>query len=412
MNVVLKRSVKQSTFSTAYSKSWSTSHAVASCIRSIGPAQPSTLILFVGGKHDPHTVLGRFRKAYPAVPIVGGSAAGLISRDGAGYSGLEIGALAIFGSGAAPAVVSVGGLDSGEHAAGVKLGQQIATLAADEAPVMLFYDSVAATDPHRLHPAATIVSGVETGLGGRPVRLLGAGLLTDLNLNDGWVIDGRAVRKHVAIALVFPPSVAVDTTIMHGCRPASAFMTVTRAEGAEVLELDGRPALDVIESVTGLTVGGPTGQNLSLVATLGQKIGDAYAPFDENAYVNRLILNADRTRGSVTLFEPDFDVGARVQIMGRCNELMLASARRGVADMNEIIAAEHGNTAFSLYIDCAGRASARSGAEEEEADIVRHGLSRSVPFLGFYSGVEVAPFGDYARSLDWSGVLATLRYRG
>ena len=412
MNVALKPLVKQSTFRTAYSRSWSTPHAVASCIRSIGTAQPSLLVVFCGGKHDPHAVMEGFRNAYPSVPLVGGSAAGVISREGAGYSGLEIGALAIFGAGAAPAVVSVDGLDRGERAAGVRLGQQIAMLAADDAPVFLFYDSVAANDPHRLHHAASVVSGVEAGLGGKPVRLLGAGMLTDLNLNDGWVFDGRTVRKHAAVALVFPPAVTVETTLVHGCRPASAFMTITRAEGAEVLELDGRPALDVIEAATGLTVGGETGKNISLVATLGQKLGDPYAPFDETKYVNRLILNADRSRGSVTLFEPDFEVGARVQVMGRCSELMLASARRGVAEMNEIIAAEHDRVAFSLYIDCAGRASARSGAPEEEADIVRHGLSRSVPMLGFYSGVEIAPFGDRARSLDWSGVLATVRYRG
>ena len=28
-------------------------------------------------------------------------------------------------------------------------------------------------------------------------------------------------------------------------------------------------------------------------------------------------------------------------------------------------------------------------------------------FLGFYSGVEIAPFDDRARALDWTGVLVT-----
>jgi hypothetical protein len=406
MNVALHPLVKQSTFRTAYSKSWSTTQAVARCVHTIGPTQPNLLIIFCGGKHEPDVVLHDFRKAYPTVPIVGGSAAGVISRDGAGYSGLEIGALAVFGSGAAPAVVTVDGLGFGEHAAGVTLGRKIAAVADDDAPVLLFYDSVAACDPPQLHPAATLVAGVEEGLAGRRVRLVGGGLLTDVSLTDGWVFDGREARKHAAVALVFPSTLTFETSVVHGCRPVSTFMTITRAEGAEILELDGKPALEVIEALSGLSAE----RNLALNATLGVKLGDPYEPFLERSYVNRLILNADRARGSVTLFEPDLSAGTRVQVMMRDSDLILASARRGVAEMNEVIAAEHDRVAFSFYIDCAGRASAVSGTPQEEADVIRQGLIR-VPFLGFYSGVEIAPFGGRARSLDWSGVLVTARYR-
>ena len=411
MNVSLRPSRTRSSFRTAYCRSWATPYAVNSCIRSIGPQQPSALVVFCGGKHDPEIVLRGFRDAYPSAPIVGGSAAGVITRDEASYSGLEIGALAIFGSGASPAVLVVDGLERGETDAGVALGQQIAPIASDDAAVMLFYDSIESSNPPKIHPAAALVSGIETGLRGKKIQLFGGGMLADLNLNDGWVFDGRSIRKHAAVALVFPPSVTVDTAIAHGCRPASAFMEITRIDGAEILELDGRPALDVVESVTGLTVGGSTGRNLSLVATIGQRIGDPYAEFDEDTYVNRLILNADRDRGSIMLFEPDFAVGARVQIMARDNSLMLASARRSVTLTNELLAADHENIAFCVYIDCAGRSAACSGSREEEADIVRKALSKQVPFLGFYSGVEIAPFPGYARSLDWTGVLATLRYR-
>ena len=411
MNVSLRPSPTRSAFRTAYSRGWSTPHAVTSCIRSIGPGQPHALIVFCGGKHDPDAVLHGVRSAYPLAPVVGGSAAGVISRDESSYSGLELGVLAIFGAGASPAVVAVDGLDRGEEIAGTSLGRQIAAIAGDDAAVMLFYDSVAASEPPKLHPAAALVSGIEAGLGSKKIRLFGGGLLTDLNLSNGWVFDGRAARKHAAVALVFPPNVAVDTTIVHGCRPASAYMTITRVNGAEILEIDDAPALEVVEAVTGLTVGGSTGQNLSLIATIGERLGDPFAPFDEDSYVNRLILNADRERGSITLFEPDFSVGSRVQIMARDNELMLSSAARGVKLMNEMIAAnDEDNVALSIYIDCAGRAAVRNGGRHEEADIIRKGLNRSVPFIGFYSGVEIAPFGDRARSLDWTGVLATLRY--
>jgi hypothetical protein len=163
----------------------------------------------------------------------------------------------------------------------------------------------------------------------------------------------------------------------------------------------------VIEQMLGLPLGGARGQELSLIATLGEKQGDPFAPYDENAYVNRLILRANPESGSVTLFEPDFARGTRVQIMSRDNSLMLDSVRRGVAAINGSIAGRDNLLAF--YIDCAGRCSARSGAPVEEAELVLRGLDRAMPFLGFYSGVEVAPFdGRRSRPLDWTGVLTVL----
>jgi len=240
------------------------------------------------------------------------------------------------------------------------------------------------------------------------VTVIGGGMLTDMNLTDSWVFDGSGVAKHAAVALVFPPEVKAETVILHGCRPASSFIEITRIEGAEVFELDGEPALSVIERMLGISLNDSRMEELSLIATLGQKQGDPYAPYDESNYVNRLILRVDRAAGSFTLFEPDFKVGTRVQIMSRDNSLMLDSVRDGVARMNQRI--EGHNSLLALYIDCAGRASVRSGANTEEADLVREGLTPLLPMLGFYSGVEIAPFAaGYSRSLDWTGVLTVLQ---
>ena len=222
-------------------------------------------------------------------------------------------------------------------------------------------------------------------------------------------VGGDGVCRHAALALVFPPTLALDTVILHGCRPVSSFMEITRIDGAVVYELDHEPALPVIERMLGLKIGPATNHNISLIATLGEKHGDPFGPYNENEYVNRLILTADQGDGSVTLFEPDFKPGARVQIMSRDNALMLQSVRDGVAAANRSIAA--GDTLLSLYVDCAGRASALSGAPIEEAGIVTQNLDQSAPFLGFYSGVEIAPFGEYGRPLDWTGLLMSLRRR-
>jgi hypothetical protein len=386
--------------------------AVRQAIASLrgGGEQPELIVAFCGGKLDPHAVRAAILEAFGPVPVVGGSAAGVISCAGSGYSGFELGLIAFYDPLTTPEVLLSRSLDRDERAAGAELAGQVRRLTSAEAVVMLLFDSVASSQPPRLHHASSIVGGFNEALGDAPVHLLGGGLLTDMNLSSAWVFDGQGVTKHAALALVFPSAVEAETVILHGCRPVSAFMEITRIDGATVYELDGEPAIKVIERMVGLPVGGSRGQELSLVATLGQKQGDPYAPYDENAYVNRLILSADAERGSITLFEPDFELGTQVQVMSRDNGLMLDSVRRGVADITRSVVGR--DNLLALYIDCAGRASVRSGSVIEEADLVVQGLDTGVPLLGFYSGVEIAPFnGATSRPLDWTGVLTVLRRR-
>lgn len=393
---------------TAFASNQSITAAVFECRAQIGSADQDLLLAFVGGKHDPVSALDALRSAFPDVAITGGSAAGAITTGGFGYTGFELGLVAFQGPDVTPQVITTSALLDGEEAAGRVLGTAVRSRTADGAAVLLLFDSVASAAPLRLHPASQLMSGFQSGLNDRVVHVVGGGLLTDINISGGWIFVDDQVCKHAMAALVFPACIRASTAILHGCRPVSSFMNITRIEGAEVLELNGEPALTVIERMLGLELGTTSGQELSLVATLGQKQGDPFAPYDENNYVNRLILQANPARGSITLFEPDFAVGTRVQIMSRDNVLMLESVERGVAELSRRTAGV--DCIFALYIDCAGRASVMSGASTEEAELVLQTLAPTFPFMGFYSGVEIAPFaGDYSRPLDWTGVLSVFQ---
>lgn len=367
-------------------------------------------LAFCGGKHDPVAFLEGLRETLGAVPVVGGSAPGVIAPPLVSYAGFEA-ALALFGEGdPGGPIVADHGLAEGGRETGRRLAARIEADGCADQPVLLLYDSVACRTPLRLHPASPLVLGLRDRLDrpGAPATIVGSGLITDLNLGDSWVFDGSGVAKHCAVAVPLGRDFEVVTEVMHGCRPASSFMTITRIEGAEVFELDGRPAYDVIIEWLGGEAALP---GLSLSLTLGAKQGDLFAPFDENAYVNRLILGADRARGSITIFEPDFTAGERVQVMSRDNQLMLDSVRRGGAAAVRRIAQGEAPS-LCLYVNCAGRASMRSGAEREESGLLCEILPKDFPFLGFYSGVEVAPMAEGpSMPLDWTGVLAMVRRR-
>lgn len=381
--------------------------AVGVCRDGLAMAQPDLLLAFIGGRHDRQAALEALRAAFGSVPLAGGSAAGVIAAQASGYSGFEIGLVGFAGAEVTPQLVTAYGLQDDEIAAGERLGRAVRAQAAADAVVLVLFDNVKSAPPPELHPASWIMDGFRAGLGVSSTHVIGGGLLTDINLSDGWMFDGAGIAKHAASALIFPPSLKAASAILHGCRPVSSFLTITRVEGAEVFELDGEPALTAIERRLGLALGSTSGRELSLVATLGQNRGDPFAPFDERNYVNRLILTANPEHGSVTLFEPDFVAGTRVQIMSRDNILMLESVEQGIARLKRDLAGAA--CALGLYIDCAGRASVVTGALAEEAELVAATLAPAFPFLGFYSGVEIAPF-ESAEShpLDWTGVLTVL----
>jgi small ligand-binding sensory domain FIST len=89
---------------------------------------------------------------------------------------------------------------------------------------------------------------------------------------------------------------------------------------------------------------------------------------------------------------------------------MVQSVRNGVRLMNRQVSGRQ--VLMALYIDCAGRASARSGSEIEEAEVLLDEISIPAPLLGFYSGVEIAPVDGRSRSLDWTAVLTVLCFNG
>jgi len=360
-------------------------------------------LAFCGGRHDSEAVLQGLREQLGEVKIVGGAAVGTITNSAIGYTGYECAVAAFPSSIPEPAILVAGGLDAGEIETGRQLGTRLRDSADEGDTVLLFYDSVRAGPPPVLYVGSRLLDGLYEGLAGKHLSLIGAGTVGDFQMTKSYVFDAQQGVKHTAVAVVLPSVLRSHTTIMHGCIPVSSFLEITRIDGPVVYELNGRPTMDVLMEMLGQEQSTLAEGNLSLVVTLGEKHGDLFAPYDESAYVNRLIISSNPEDGSVTLFEADFQVGTKIQIMSRDNQMMVESVHNRTRELLSSL----GGVApiFAFYIDCAGRACAFSGAEVEEASALQAELGQQIPLLGFYSGVEIAPLLGRSRPLDWTGVL-------
>lgn len=364
-------------------------------------------VAFCGGNHDPINFLKAVRDVVGDSTLIGGTAVGVITNEMSSYGGYEAGVAVVSSDSIRFDAMSVGGLKEGEEVAGEELGRMLAGRSEEDAQaILLFYDSVKSTPPLTVNLASQLIKGVERGLGGRHAPVLGGGMINDYQWSGSHVFANDQAMKQHAVGVVVSGDCSVHHAISHGCEPASDYHTITRIDGPVVRELDGRPALDVIEDIIGAGAARDW-QQYSLLVTLGANYGsDPYGDFDENEYVNRLIAAANPEDGSVILFESDFGPGERVQVMRRSNEHMLSSAR----DMSNSVLNSVGKSDpfLALYIDCAGRTSGFSGAGAEEGAIIQETIGSQMPLLGFYSGVEIAPFMGGSRALDWTGVLIVL----
>ncbi|HEX7029041.1 MAG TPA: FIST N-terminal domain-containing protein [Gammaproteobacteria bacterium] len=365
----------------------------------------SWVLAVAGRRHDAESVFAVISDLLPGVPVYGGACVGAIGAKRIGYSGYEV-ALAVFDDALGlPDVFLAEPIAEREHEAGRDLGAWLATQ-PDAPGALLFYDVT--REGGGINFGSRLLDGIYAALpegGGPPV--FGAGLITDFQVTESFLFDGTGVRRNAALALRFPDSLQINVRIMHGCTPVSTLLEVTRAEGARIHELDGRPAADVLRELAGAK----DGEELALAFSvlLGRRAGDPLSPYEEAEYINRLIIDVDAADGSVSLFEEDIRTGDKVQVMVRNNSLLMDSVESGArASVDET--ATH-NARFGLYIDCAGRASVFTGSESEESEHLLKQIGNAFPVLGFYVGREIAPFDGRSRPLDWTGVLTVFSVR-
>ena len=371
-------------------------HAAREALADLGGVTPELALIFHTAEHDAEQVRAGTRHMLgDETRLAGGHAVGTITSDRFGYGGHEL-ALGLF-AGVDPAIHVRAPLAGDEEAIGRALGADLQAAGLSRTPLLLLYDAINRTaSGMQLNMATPLLRGLEASAG--PLGpVVGAGLTGDMRGSATWQIIDDDVAQQNAIALSFGRDLQLHEVILHGCEPASDYKTVTRADGPVILELDHRPAVDVISELVGHAVP-PTA--FGFFVTLGVNLGDRWAPYDSGVYLNRLCLKVDRRRGGIILFESDIVEGTRVQLMHRRVDFEDIQPR-----IDRVFTALEGRRpVFALYIDCAGRAAGYAGVDREDALLVQQAVAGRVPLLGWYSGVEIASVLGRPRPLDWTGV--------
>lgn len=367
------------------------------------------VLLFTTSKHDPHAVHeGARAVAGPEARLIGGYTVGVITNDFLAYEGHQVGAAVLASDTVRHTLFLERSLDRGEHEVGRALGQRIRAADYDGEPNLVFmYDGVRSGSESgmALNMATPLIEGMQETLGEWP-RTAGLGMFGDLAANPTWQFFDDGVHQQAVAAWLTHGGLRMDSIIMHGCKPSGAYHTITATDGPVVLEIDGKPALEMVETMLGpgVDIGW---EEYPLFVTLGVNKGEKFGPFHEEEYANRLCMAVDTERKALVMFEPDLVAGSDVQLMRRSMDFEYIGRRA-----HELLSRLNGRVpVFALYIDCAGRAATYAGTEREEAEEVQRAMG-DIPLFGMYTGVEIARVGPQMQALDWTGVLCVFSEAG
>lgn len=231
----------------------------------------------------------------------------------------------------------------------------------------------------RLAPARIVGAGAGDPLAGEPLQWCGRSVAS--GGIAGMVLRGRR-----------PPRIGVT----QACRPVTPLLTVTRARGHWIEELDGRPALEVYREVAR----GPLAADLRRAASfLLVALPVAGEPeLTPGSYLVRHVMG----------FETDANAFAVPTRMRPGSRLALAlrepeSAREDLKEMLAGLADRE--PAFGLYFDCCARGAGFFGVPGLEAAYLEGSLG-GAPIAGMFGSCEIGPIGTATELLTYTGVLA------
>lgn len=215
------------------------------------------------------------------------------------------------------------------------------------------------------------------------------GGLASSRRNHGSLADGPAAGALSGVA--FSDAVTVATRLTQGCSPLRAAHEITGAQNNIVIELDGRPALEVLRADVGIT------ENDELSRLGGQIfVGLSVTGSDTAEYVVRNLIGIDPGNRLIAIGDTA-QKGQRLQFFQRDQDTARIDMARMLDSIREgLYTAPRG----ALYYSCLGRGGTLLGGESEELRMIQGALG-DVPLAGFFGNGEIS----HNRLYGYTGVL-------
>ncbi|HWE24348.1 MAG TPA: FIST N-terminal domain-containing protein [Myxococcales bacterium] len=188
-----------------------------------------------------------------------------------------------------------------------------------------------------------------------------------------------------AVGVALAGNLTVETIVAQGCRAIGKPMIATRCQRNVLLEVDGRPPLEVLRDLFP-TLPARDQELLSHSLFIGIEMRNA-VEYREGELLVRNLVGMDAETGAVA-------VGAPLQPM-QVVQFLLRDARTAEEDLTRLLersAARAQRPAGALLFSCLGRGQHLFGRPDHDTDLFRDKVG-AVPLGGFFCNGEIGQVG-------------------
>jgi hypothetical protein len=320
---------------------------------------------------------------HPGAHVLAASCAGVVGREGPGESMHDIALMTVRGEGFTVAHVD-GLFGHTSFEKGVELGRQ---LGKAPRPVRMMYLLASGIDIAN----DALIAGIESVLGPH-VTIFGA---TSSDQMQGvatfQAIDGRRYQ-HAAFAVgIWDPTLEVETQATHGFVAAGDPMTITKARGNRIVEIDGQPAWPAFTARMGLPPTATEGDTIPIGA-LAETLPSALAEEYGNPHILRVVTH--HTPEGEIIYATDAVEGRKLWLTRRDEDLIFNDMDRMMKAMTNRRPGRSPVAVFQADCLARGRRLFNRVMKEELVHRMQQPFATGgvvPPWLGMYG------FGEYAR---------------
>jgi hypothetical protein len=359
--------------------------ATERALAAAGTTQPDFVIVFMTVGHDPAELLPEIRGATGRAPLTGCSVSGCITQGVADESAYCVEVTVIASDELKLYNARVADISKDPTGAGRALGEALRPHYGQDTAALLLFGDAFTLNYTALEAGLVEALGVD-----RFVPVLGGGANNDVQSLRTFQFHDDEILETGAVCTLLAGAQTILSAVTHGCYPLSLRQTVTRSEGNMIYELDGRPALEVIEGYI-------TEQesqnwlhavnNLCLGLEVPEPLVDEY-----DKLCIRYIVGRDVESGGV-MIQTEVPAGTSIWPTRRDPDRIRAEADRAAARLREQIGER--TPKLMLHFECTGRGKLLL-SDPVKLDLIRRtqtAAPESVPWLGAYVGGELAPVG-------------------
>jgi hypothetical protein len=291
------------------------------------------------------------------------------------------------------------GLGADSRAVGRLVAQSLSSdLSADAVGLIVFPDGTTANVDY-------FFAGLEGNLSSERFLPIWGGCSADnLTLSQTYqYCDDEVVSDGVAYALLSgeaQPAWAIGNSYI----PIGGERTVTRSQGNVIYEIDGKPALEVLQDYLPDRALADHWDRYILTFGLCFK---APSYMKDQEYVLRAVMSVNKADGSITV-QTEISEGTSVWFSSRDKETVAAGLDRVAAQIKEELGGDQPK--LVLHFDCVARGKIMF-RDQEKLHLLRRfrqSLGPDAPWAGFYTYGEIGPVSNHNCYHTYTAVVLAL----